>query len=71
MKGANGVWLAIIGVVVLCFWLSMIPLYKYPVSTDPFYSYLTSIIMAWLVAGPTLMAIGFAVAIVEKVRARK
>lgn len=63
MKMNTGYWVAMIGLIILGVWLSMMPLYKYPSSTDPFYAYLNSMVWMWFIAGPTLIVIGVALAI--------
>lgn len=44
----------------------MMPLYKYPINTDPYYSYLTSTITLWFIAGPALIGIGLLLEIIER-----
>lgn len=66
MQITKGISLAFVGLVVILVWVSMMPLYKYPINTDPNYGYLTSIITLWLVMGPALIGIGLLLEIIER-----
>lgn len=54
----RGLWFGSIGLVILMMWLSLMPLYKYPSSTAPFYGYVDAVLWGWFIAGPTLIASG-------------
>lgn len=66
MQISKGQAVTLVGLVVLIFWLSMMPLYKYPINTDPNYGYLMSTITLWLIAGPALIGIGLLLEIIER-----
>jgi len=53
-----GLTLIISGFLILVMWLSMMPLYKYPTSSDIYYGYLMAIITLWLVLSCVMIASG-------------
>jgi len=56
--GQIGLTLIVSGLLILVMWLSMMPLYKYPSSSDLYYDYLMAIITLWLVLSCVMIASG-------------
>jgi len=66
MQITKGISLAFAGLMVLIVWASMMPLYKYPINTDPNYDYLSLMITVWMVTGPAFIGIGLVLEIIER-----
>jgi len=66
MRIGKGIPIALMGLAIIIVWASMMPLYKYPINTDPYYGYITSIITLWLIAGPVLIGLGLVLEIFER-----